>query len=100
MASEKQTYTAEQTQLITQGYLGGRTVESLALEVGKSVRSVVAKLAQVGVYKAREIQAKTRVTKETLVDQIASRTEIDRATLQSLEKCDKAALQALADYFQ
>jgi hypothetical protein len=100
MASEKQTYTAEQTQLITQGYLGGKTVESLALEVGKSVRSVVAKLAQVGVYKARETQAKTRVTKETLVNQIASRTEIDRVTLQSLEKCDKAALQALADYFQ
>lgn len=100
MASEKQTYTAEQTQLITQGYLGGQTVESLALEVGKSVRSVVAKLAQVGVYKAKETQAKARVTKEMLVSQIASRTEIDRATLQSLEKCDKMALQALADYFQ
>ena len=100
MASEKQTYTAEQTQLITRGYLGGKTVESLAQEVGRSVRSVVAKLAQVGVYKAKETQAKARVTKEMLVSQIASRTEIDRVTLQSLEKCDKAALQALADYFQ
>lgn len=100
MASEKQTYTAEQTQLITEGYLGGRTVESLAQEVGRSVRSVVAKLAQVGVYKAREAQTKTRVTKEVLVAQIAARTGIDRDLLQSMEKCDKAALQALADYFQ
>lgn len=100
MASEKQIYTAEQTQLITQGYLNGQTVESLAQEVGRSVRSVVAKLAQVGVYKAKESTAKTRVTKEMLVAQIASRTGIEQVALQSMEKCDKAALQALADYFQ
>ncbi len=49
---------AEQTTAIVADYQAGVAVETIAVAVGKSVRSVVAKLSREGVYKA-----KVRVTK-------------------------------------
>jgi hypothetical protein len=53
MTETKINYTPEQTLEIVQAYQAGATVEQLAERVGKSVRSVVAKLSREGVYVAK-----------------------------------------------
>jgi hypothetical protein len=61
------TYTPEQAEQLVAGYKAGEAVEALALQMGKSVRSVIAKLSREGVYQAK---AKTgtaqRVTKSVM----------------------------------
>ena len=65
----EKTYTDEQTTLLVTQYKAGETVEELALQLGKSVRSVVAKLAREGVYqkKATTAQKQTSTKKDELV---------------------------------
>lgn len=95
MASEVK-YTAEQVEALVAGVAEGKTVEALAAEMGKSVRSVVAKLSQMKLYKAKETaKAEVRMTKAQLVLQAESLLELEAGTLVSLEKADKAALEAL-----
>lgn len=97
MASEKTVnYTAEQTNKLVADYQGGATVEALASELGKTVRSVIAKLSRAGVYKAKVAQGSERVTKAQLINVITNRLELDAGVLASLEKADKGALEALA----
>ena len=101
MASEKTvTYTAEQTATLVDGYKAGETVEALASAVGKSVRSVVAKLSREGVYKAK---AKTKaegakLTKATLVGMIASQLGVTEDLVESLEKATHGALELVAKH--
>lgn len=95
MASEVK-YTAEQVEALVAGVAEGKTVEALAAEMGKSVRSVVAKLAQMKLYKAKEtVKTEVRMTKAQLVLQAESLLELEAGTLASFEKADKAALEAL-----
>lgn len=95
MASEVK-YTAEQVEALVAGVAKGKTVEALAAELGKSVRSVVAKLSQMKLYKAKETaKAEVRMTKAQLVLQAESVLELEAGTLASFEKADKAALEAL-----
>ncbi len=58
----KTNYTPEQTTQLVAGYQAGETVEQLAEALGKTVRSVVAKLSREGVY-----VAKTKATGQTRV---------------------------------
>lgn len=99
MASEKTvTYTAEQTATLVEGYKAGKTVEALAEALGKSARSVVAKLSREGVYTAKT-KAKaegTRLTKAQLVALIEGATDMPKGSLESLEKGTHEALEALA----
>lgn len=90
-------YTDEQTVQAVEKYLAGSTVESIAEALGKSARSVIAKLAQQKVYVAKTKTPGTRVTKTDLIYQIAAKTGADVEALASLEKADKVALQALFD---
>jgi len=53
MTEKVQNYTPEQTKLVVEGYQAGQTVEALAELVGKTTRSVVAKLSREGVYQAK-----------------------------------------------
>lgn len=103
MASEKTvTYTAEQTATLVEGYTAGQTVESLAEAVGKSVRSVVAKLSREGVYKAKT-KAKaegTRVTKAQMVAMIAVALGTSEEAVESLEKATHEALELVAKALQ
>lgn len=95
MASEVK-YTAEQVAALVAGVAEGKDVQTLASEVGKSVKSVVAKLSQMKLYKAKETaKAEGRVTKAQLVMQAEGVLELEAGTLASLEKADKAALEAL-----
>ena len=92
------TYTAEQTEQLVKGYAEGFSVEALATSMGKSVRSVIAKLSREGVYvaKGKTATASERVTKAMLIDQIAASLEVSAEKLESLEKATKEALALVA----
>ena len=47
-------YTPEQTTKMVADYVAGVTVETIATELGKSARSIIAKLSREKVYKAKE----------------------------------------------
>lgn len=91
-------YTPEQTSQVVELYTGGASVEFIAEMIGKSVRSVIAKLSREGVYKAKD-KTKTgseRVTKAMLVAQIAAQVGATEEALESLEKASKEALEMVA----
>ena len=92
----KTNYTPEQTEQLLQGYNEGLTVETLALQLGKSTRSIVAKLSREGVYKAKTAAKATRVTKAQLVSLIAYKVGASEEVLESLEKATHEALELLA----
>lgn len=96
MASEKTVnYTAEQEAELVARYQAGETPAQLAEAFGKGVRSVIAKLSRLGVYKAKERTASGRVTKAQLVTQAALLLNVDPAVLATFEKADRQALEAL-----
>ena len=73
------------------------TVDALAAEMGKSVRSVIAKLSREGVYVAQPKVTKSGepvVRKQELVSEVASHFGIEIPTL---VKASKADLQKLVD---
>ena len=53
MENKAQNYTAEQVQLMVEQYKQGTSVEQIAEALGKSTRSIVAKLSREGVYVAK-----------------------------------------------
>ena len=86
-------YTAEQTAQAVASYTQGATVEAIAEALGKSVRSVVAKLSREKVYVAKVAPKGARVTKAHLVAGIAEATGASPAALESLEKATHEALE-------
>ena len=99
MASAKvENYSAEQTATVVGLYEGGKgqTVETIAEAVGKSARSVIAKLSREGVYVAKTGKtAKARVTKADLVAKVAEALGISKEALATLEKGSHEALESL-----
>jgi predicted transcriptional regulator len=88
-------YTVEQTAQLVADYVAGVSVESLAVSMGKSVRSIVAKLSREGVYKAKERVSKTGeavVKKDALSDQLAVLCGLSESEADSLTKANKTAL--------
>ena len=98
MASVKvENYSAEQTAKVVELYEAGKgmSVELIAEAVGKSAKSVVAKLAREGVYVAKSGKtAKVRITKSELVKRIE--TALGLTGMESLEKATHEALEALS----
>lgn len=93
-------YTAEQTAAIVEGYTNGTTVEALATEFGKSVRSIVAKLSREQVYKKKEYKTKSGevvVKKDKLADDMAVMFDLTEAEADSLTKANKTALKKIMD---
>jgi response regulator RpfG family c-di-GMP phosphodiesterase len=89
-------YTAEQTAQLVTGYAQGETVEQLAQAMGKTVRSVVAKLSREGVYVAKtRTTGQHRVKKAELVDQLAAKCGVAPEVFESLEKANHDVLEAL-----
>ncbi len=90
-------YTPEQTEQMVFEYKAGTAVEQIALTLGKSVRSVVAKLSREGVYiaKAKADPKSAQNTKATLIAKIAEMKGVEVTSLSSLEKATKEALQIL-----
>lgn len=89
-------YTAAQTAEAVEAYLAGATVEAIATKLGKTVRSVVAKLSREKVYVAKAKVAGARVTKADLVAKIAAKAGVEVTALASLEKATHEALELLA----
>lgn len=91
-------YTPEVTAEVLAAFADGMAVEAIALKVGKSVRSVIAKLSREGVYTAKakaKADAKAE-TKADLIAKIASDLDIAPEVFASFEKATKDALVALA----
>ena len=98
MSEKVANYTPEQTQKIVVDYLQGVSVEELANTMGKSVRSIVAKLSREGVYKKKEYVTKngeTVISKEELSDRIGALCNLSEPEITSLTKCNKTALHKL-----
>ena len=93
-------YTDEMVASMTEQYVANPTrdtVESLAKEFGKSVRSIIAKLSREGVYVAQPKVTKTGepvVRKAELVAQLEAHFEV---AIPTLVKASKADLQKLVD---
>ena len=94
MATVKvENYSAEQSAALVASYTAGETVEALAAKLGKSVQSVIAKLAKEQVYKAQTPpQPKRAMLKKDMVAQLAVLLAIPEEVIESLEKATGPAL--------
>lgn len=89
-------YTAEQTVELVAAYQAGTAVETIAATMGKTVRSVVAKLSREGVYVAKTAtKGQARVRKADLVDKLAHKCGVAPEVFESLEKANHDVLEAL-----
>jgi len=96
MTDKTQNYTAEQTQQIIGLYTTGNSVEMIAEQVGKSVRSIVAKLSREGVYIPKTAaKGQGRVTKMDLINRLANKFGVEATEIASLEKAGMGALELL-----
>lgn len=95
MAEKVVNYTPEMTAKMLADYAGGFSVETIAANMGKSVRSVVAKLSREGVYKKKEYVSKTGerpVKKDETADKIGVLVGLSEGEIDSLTKANKTAL--------
>ena len=101
MATEKTiNYTVEQTVKMVADYQAGVTVEAIAAELGKTVRSVVAKLSREKVYVKKEYKTKTGekvIKKDAHADAIGAILRLNENDIESLTKANKTALKAIFD---
>lgn len=98
MAEKVVNYTPEQTAQMVADYKGGVTVEKIAEGLGKTVRSVTAKLSREGVYKKKEYVTKTGekpVKKDTHADAIGKVLGLSEGEIDSLTKANKTALEKI-----
>lgn len=88
-------YTAEQTASMIADYKAGITVDTIAETLGKSVRSVVAKLSREKVYIPKTYISKTGekpVKKDVHADAIGAVLNLTESETESLTKANKTAL--------
>lgn len=86
-------YTKEDTQFLIENY--NDNVAELAVQLGKSEKSIIGKLSKMGIYRKPEYLGKTGerpITKLELATRISERLEIP---LPGLEKAPKETLRAL-----
>jgi len=88
-------YTIDQVDSIVSQYTDGESIDAIAESVGKTTRSVIAKLSREGVYIAKVKKTATGVTltKAHLVESIEASTGL---SLETLVKASKVDLEALA----
>ena len=102
MTAEKvMNYTPEQTKELVEAYKADRsqaTIEALATKMGKTVRSVIAKLSKEGVYESKAKEAAKRsMLKSEMVSEIAKLLNKNEEVLESLEKATGPALMAVLE---
>jgi hypothetical protein len=98
MATKLVNYTPEQTLQMIQDYQAGITVEKIAENMGKTVRSVVAKLSREKVYKAKEYVSKTGekpIKKDIHAEMIGRILNLPENDVDSLTKANKNALKVI-----
>ena len=98
MTAKAVNYTAEQTAKLVADYLAGVSVETMAGDLGKSARSIVAKLSREGVYKKKVYTTKTgqpSVKKDAHADAIGAILNLTESETESLTKANKTALEKI-----
>jgi hypothetical protein len=94
-------YTPEMTAKMVDMYVEQKlTVETIAEAIGKSVRSVVAKLSREKVYVAKVYKTKTGeavAKKDAVADSIGEFLGMSENDIESLTKANKNALKLIAD---
>ena len=103
MTAKSVNYTPEQTAQIVADYQAGVTVEALALALGKSARSIVAKLSREKVYTKKVCTSKTGETvikKDEVSDYIGQALGLSEADVTSLTKANKNALNVIAAFIK
>jgi len=96
-------YTPEQTARMVADYEAGMTVDAIAEALGKTVRSVVAKLSREKVYVAKAYKTKsgeTPIKKDVHADFIGNALGLTEADTESLTKANKIALMKIADFIK
>jgi len=94
-------YNEEQTKRVVEAYQDNpsrETVESLADELQKSIKSIIGKLSREGVYRREIYKTKAGelpVTKLEIVSSIAESLEVEAENLAGLEKAPKAVLKII-----
>lgn len=91
-------YTAEQTVKMVFDYQNGVSVENIADNLGKTVRSIVAKLSREKVYIKKEYKSKTGesvIKKDTHADAIGAILRLPENDIESLTKANKNALKVI-----
>lgn len=92
-------YTPEMTTKLVEAYTANptkATVEAMAAEFGKNVKSIVAKLSREGVYvKPTEVGKKGGIKKADLVTDIAEMVPMADNDADSLTKATMGALKAI-----
>jgi len=84
-------------------YQAGVSVDALAQELGKTVRSIVAKLSREKVYQAKTYVSKTGeapIKKDVHADFIGEALGLTEADTESLTKANKVALAKIADFIR
>jgi hypothetical protein len=97
-ATKATNYTQAQTLQAVEAYQSGTTTEAIATLLGKSTRSIIAKLSREGVYAKKEYKTKSGeavIAKEAYVVLIADALEVDATKLGGLEKANKATLDLI-----
>jgi nanoRNase/pAp phosphatase (c-di-AMP/oligoRNAs hydrolase) len=98
MTTKAVNYTPEQTAQMVADYSNGTTVEAIAEKMGKTVRSVVAKLSREKVYVAKTYVSKTGapvVKKDAHADAIGAILKLTESEIESLTKANKTALEKI-----
>lgn len=97
-AVKVENYTAEMTATVKADFAAGVPVAQIAEKVGKSLRSVVAKLSREGVYTKKAYVAKDgskAETKAAILAKIAGKMGCEVESIGSLEAATKEALKAV-----
>ena len=96
-------YNEQTTQYMLEKYTADptrQTVEDLAVELSRSVKSIIGKLSREGVYRREIYKTKTGelpVTKVEIVSDIADDLGNEVESLSGLEKAPKSALKKLKE---
>ena len=96
-------YNEQTTQYLLEKYSADptrQTVEALAEELSRSVKSIIGKLSREGVYRREIYKTKTGelpVTKVEIVSDIADHLGIEVESLSGLEKAPKSTLKKLKE---
>jgi hypothetical protein len=103
MTTKTVNYTPEQTLKMVADYQSGVSVETIANDLGKTVRSIVAKLSREKVYQAKVYKSKTGETpikKDVHADYIGMALGLPENDIESLTKANKTALAKIADFIR
>lgn len=96
-------YTDQQVEHMIEAYQAQpnrETVDKLAEELDKSVKSIIGKLSREGVYQKQVYKTKTGeipITKDELISGLADLFEVESSKLMGLEKAPKQVIKFLHD---